>query len=192
MLGRAAQRARPRASARRDGGSSGTEEQPPVPAGSASASKPAPAAESRNQGARRSEGPTACPSGMVLVEGDYCTDVDYVCKKSWYDKSNKKRSARSSSRSASASGAQVTKRYCIDMYTWPNEKGARPEVMNRFHQAQVKCAAEGKRLCSESEWTIVVRGAADAAVPVRLRAGHQQVSRRRRVGLAGHEEGGRA
>jgi formylglycine-generating enzyme required for sulfatase activity len=44
------------------------------------------------------------------------------------------------------------------MYTWPNEKGARPEVMNRFHQAELKCAAAGKRLCTESEWTMACEG----------------------------------
>src|SRR5512138_3827247 len=32
----------------------------------------------------------ACPSGMVLVEGDYCSKVDHDCEKSWYDESNKK------------------------------------------------------------------------------------------------------
>ena len=47
-------------------------------------------------------------------------------------------------------GKTVKKRYCIDTYEWPNEKGERPEVMNRFHQAQVKCAAVGKRMCTES------------------------------------------
>jgi formylglycine-generating enzyme len=30
--------------------------------------------------------------------------------------------------------------------------------MNRFHQAQVKCAAVGKRLCTESEWTLACEG----------------------------------
>jgi formylglycine-generating enzyme required for sulfatase activity len=46
----------------------------------------------------------------------------------------------------------------MDTYTWPNEKGARPEVMNKFHQAQVKCAAVGKRLCTETEWTLACEG----------------------------------
>jgi formylglycine-generating enzyme required for sulfatase activity len=46
----------------------------------------------------------------------------------------------------------------MDLYTWPNEKGARPEVMNRFHQAEMKCAAVGKRLCTESEWTLACEG----------------------------------
>jgi len=52
----------------------------------------------------------------------------------------------------------VHKRYCMDTYTWPNEKGARPEVMNRFHQAEVKCAAVGKRMCTETEWTLACEG----------------------------------
>jgi sulfatase modifying factor 1 len=31
-------------------------------------------------------------------------------------------------------------------------------VMNRFNQAQVKCAAVGKRMCTESEWTMACEG----------------------------------
>src|SRR5512133_2074605 len=33
---------------------------------------------------------SACPTGMVLVEGDYCSKVEHECEKSWYDESNKK------------------------------------------------------------------------------------------------------
>jgi hypothetical protein len=44
------------------------------------------------------------------------------------------------------------------MYSWPNVKGVRPEVMNNFYQAQVKCAAVGKRMCTESEWTFACEG----------------------------------
>ncbi|MEO6600573.1 MAG: hypothetical protein ABIQ16_11905 [Polyangiaceae bacterium] len=84
-----------------------------------------------------------CPAGMKLVDGDYCTDVDYECKKSWYDKSNKKTVCEEFAAKSTCVGAKVHKRYCMDTYTWPNEKGARPEVMNRFNQAEVKCAAVG-------------------------------------------------
>jgi hypothetical protein len=52
----------------------------------------------------------------------------------------------------------VKKRYCIDTYEWPNRKGERPEVMNRFHQAEIKCASVGKRMCTESEWTLACEG----------------------------------
>ena len=30
--------------------------------------------------------------------------------------------------------------------------------MNRFHQAELKCAAVGKRICTESEWTLACEG----------------------------------
>ncbi len=95
---------------------------------------------------------------MVLIEGDYCTNVDYDCLHSWYDESNKKTICEEFKPESRCVGEKIKKRYCIDMYTWPNEKGARPEVMNRFHQAELKCAAVGRRLCTESEWTLACEG----------------------------------
>jgi len=103
-------------------------------------------------------GPSSCPAGMQLVEGDYCTEVEHKCKKSWFDKSNKKTICEEFEPTATCVGEKVKKRYCIDTYEWPNVKGERPEVMNRFHQAQIKCAAVGKRMCSESEWTLACEG----------------------------------
>ncbi|MCC6552325.1 MAG: SUMF1/EgtB/PvdO family nonheme iron enzyme [Polyangiaceae bacterium] len=103
-------------------------------------------------------GPAACPPDMKLVEGDYCTEVEHKCLKSWYDKSNKKTICEEFEPTARCIGQKVKKRYCIDTYEWPNQKGVRPEVMNRFHQAQVKCAAAGKRMCTESEWTLACEG----------------------------------
>jgi sulfatase modifying factor 1 len=102
--------------------------------------------------------PEACPAGMKLVDGDYCTDVEHNCLKSWFDKSNKKKICEEFAPTAKCIGQKVKKRFCIDTYEWPNKKGERPEVMNRFHQAQVKCASIGKRLCSESEWTFACEG----------------------------------
>ncbi len=52
----------------------------------------------------------------------------------------------------------MEKRFCIDTYEWPNVKGTRPEVMNNFYQAQIKCASVGKRMCTESEWTFACEG----------------------------------
>ena len=95
---------------------------------------------------------------MKLVDGEYCTKVEHVCKRSWYDKSNKKTVCEEFEPKSECVGNKVKKRYCIDTYAWPNQKGERPEVMNRFHQAQVKCAAVGKRLCTESEWTLACEG----------------------------------
>ncbi len=109
-------------------------------------------------GAHTSKKPTACPIGMQLVDGEYCTEVEHKCLKSWYDKSNKKTICEEFAPTAKCIGKKIKKRYCIDTYEWPNKKGERPEVMNRFHQAQVKCASIGKRMCTESEWTLACEG----------------------------------
>ena len=95
---------------------------------------------------------------MVLVEGDYCTDLELECKKSWWHEPNKKTVCEEFEPRSRCVGERVPKRYCIDKYEWPNVKGERPEVMNNFYQAQVKCAAVGKRMCTESEWTLACEG----------------------------------
>ena len=104
------------------------------------------------------EGPSACPEGMQLVEGEYCTEVEQKCIKKWFDKSNKKTVCEQFEPPSVCVGKKVRKRFCMDTYAWPNVKGERPEVMNRFHQAQLKCAAIGKRLCTETEWTFACEG----------------------------------
>jgi len=95
---------------------------------------------------------------MQMVEGDYCTKVEHKCLKSWHDKANDKTVCEEFEPQSRCVGQKLKKRFCIDTYTWPNEKGARPEVMNKFHQAQVKCAAVGRRMCTESEWTLACEG----------------------------------
>ncbi len=100
----------------------------------------------------------ACPADAILVEGDYCSEVEHTCLSSWFDKSNKKEICEDFAPRAKCTGSRVKKRYCIDRFAWPNVRGERPEVMNNFYQAQVKCAAVGKRICTESEWTMACEG----------------------------------
>ncbi|HVU04227.1 MAG TPA: SUMF1/EgtB/PvdO family nonheme iron enzyme [Polyangiaceae bacterium] len=100
----------------------------------------------------------ACPAGMKLVDGDYCSEVEQKCLHSWYDESNKKVVCEEFEPKSVCTGEKTHKRFCIDEYAWPNEKGVRPEVMNNFYQAEVKCAAVGKRMCTESEWTLACEG----------------------------------
>jgi formylglycine-generating enzyme len=132
-------------------------------AGSASAqpskatAKPPEAAKVANKSSADRDD-SACPEGMQLIEGEYCTKVEHTCSKQWHDKANDKDVCEEFEPKSACVGQKVKKRYCMDTYTWPNEKGARPEVMNKFHQAQVKCAAVGKRLCTESEWTLACEG----------------------------------
>lgn len=47
---------------------------------------------------------------------------------------------------------------CIDRYEWPNEKGAKPEVMMSYLEAEAKCKGAGKRLCTEFEWETACEG----------------------------------
>jgi formylglycine-generating enzyme len=95
---------------------------------------------------------------MALVDGEYCTSVEQSCEKSWYAAQNQKLICERFSAPSRCSGERVHRRYCIDRYEWPNRAGERPEVMNNFYQAMVKCAAVGKRMCTESEWTLACEG----------------------------------
>jgi hypothetical protein len=100
----------------------------------------------------------ACPSDMQLVAGDYCSEVEHECLRQWHDKPNNKDICEEFKPVSKCVGTKSPKRFCIDRYAWPNVKGERPEVMNNFYQAEVKCAAVGKRLCTESEWTFACEG----------------------------------
>jgi formylglycine-generating enzyme required for sulfatase activity len=95
---------------------------------------------------------------MQLVAGAYCSEVRQTCLQSRYDVSNQKEICARFAAPSECTGARSQKRFCIDRYEWPNQAGERPEVMNNFYQAQVKCAALGKRLCTESEWTFACEG----------------------------------
>jgi sulfatase modifying factor 1 len=103
-------------------------------------------------------GPSACPADMVLVDGDYCTDLSLTCKKSWYAKWNDKTICEEFESPSVCTGNKVHKRFCVDTYEYPNKKGERPRVMFNFPQAQHFCAAEGKRVCTETEWTTACEG----------------------------------
>ena len=95
---------------------------------------------------------------MVLVDGDYCTRLELVCKDSWYAKWNDKTICNEFEKPSKCIGNRVRKRYCIDAYEYPNEKGQRPRVGFDFVHAQRLCAAEGKRVCTETEWTMACEG----------------------------------
>ena len=102
--------------------------------------------------------PAACPEDMLLVDGDYCTQLEMKCLKSWFATSNKKVICEEFEKPTRCVGEKVKKRFCIDRYEYPNKKGARPEVMNNFYHAQVLCAQQDRRICTETEWTMACEG----------------------------------
>ena len=102
--------------------------------------------------------PKACPEDMVLVDGDYCTELEVRCLKKWHAPQNNLWVCEKVAEPTRCVGETVPKRYCIDRYEFPNRKGVRPMVMQNFYQAQVHCAKRGKRVCTESEWTMACEG----------------------------------
>lgn len=54
---------------------------------------------------------------------------------------------------------------CIDKYEYPNREGEMPQGSLSFEQAEARCKAEGKRLCSEQEWQWACSGLEGYAYP---------------------------
>ncbi len=48
--------------------------------------------------------------------------------------------------------------YCIDRYEFPNIPGEYPGVLLSYNDGQQICAAQGKHLCTEDEWTFACEG----------------------------------
>lgn len=53
--------------------------------------------------------------------------------------------------------------FCIDRFEYPNRKDEYPIILVSWYEARDACQAEGKRLCSEDEWTYACEG--DEAQP---------------------------
>ena len=100
----------------------------------------------------------ACPSGMVLVEGDYCTEVRHNCTK-WLD-DPKLPYARCAeyAQPAECVGKRVSMRYCIDRTEYTKPGDDKPLNWQSFVTASKVCKAQGKRICTESEWNFACEG----------------------------------
>jgi hypothetical protein len=104
-------------------------------------------------------GEAACAPDMVEVEGDYCPYVEQKCLR-WLDPATHLQCAEFDKTVTSAHCAVKTqhKRFCIDRYEWPNKVGALPRYMANWYEAKASCEATGKRLCSDTEWTLACEG----------------------------------
>lgn len=106
------------------------------------------AASSPNEGV---SGP--CPTDMLLIEGSYCTEVVQNC-----DKKRLPWQCAEFARPTVCTGKEEPRRYCIDRYEFPNQKGVKPVVMQSWYDAQRECKAQHKRMCTDSEWTLACEG----------------------------------
>ena len=101
----------------------------------------------------------ACPSDMVEVEGDYCPYVEQKCAR-WLDPATKLQCAEFEKPASAGRCFMKTerKRFCIDRYEWPNKVGELPRSMASWNDAKATCESIGKRLCSDTEWTLACEG----------------------------------
>ena len=108
----------------------------------------------------------ACPPDMQHVKHDFCPKVERQCLKSEYDKANHITLChRFKPGVTECQAPRQALDFCIDRYEYPNEKGAHPPVMLSFYDASGLCAARGKRLCYESEWTAACEGPDEQPFP---------------------------
>jgi formylglycine-generating enzyme required for sulfatase activity len=103
---------------------------------------------------------TDCPTGMVLVEGEYCPDVDQNCLE-WMDPPSSAyhhfRCARYE-KPAKCKSPRVHKRYCIDATERVEDGTNLPRHYMSWTSSKKLCEAEGARLCLESEWIFACEG----------------------------------
>ncbi len=100
----------------------------------------------------------ACPRDMVLVEGEYCTDVLQSCAR-WLDDEKLPFARCSEYRAPSRCiGTRVRQRYCIDRYEYTAPGEALPLNYQSFHKSSALCVSLGKRVCTESEWNFACEG----------------------------------
>jgi hypothetical protein len=140
----------------RDEAKSAPDAAPPAPIDAAPL--PSDASEDASSAEDATPATTACPAGMLLVDGDFCTDVEQKCLKEWYAKWNDKHICMEFQAPSKCIGKKEHRRYCIDKYEYPNREGVRPTVMNDFYMAQPLCAEQGKRMCTETEWVMACEG----------------------------------
>ncbi len=101
---------------------------------------------------------SACDKAMVLVEGEYCTDVSQVCAR-WLDDETLPFARCAEYRSPSrCMGSRVHERFCIDRYEYTVPGQELPLNYQSFSRSSALCRSLGKRLCTESEWNFACEG----------------------------------
>ena len=97
-----------------------------------------------------------CPPDMVGVQGDYCATVAQKCLR-WLD-AEKLQCAEFERAPATCLGTGQPMHFCMDRYEWPNTMGILPRYMASWGEAKASCENIGKRLCSDTEWTLACEG----------------------------------
>lgn len=108
----------------------------------------------------RAPEPSACPAGMVEVEGLYCPEVEQRCLR-WMDPpSSRYAQFRCAEYAPSKCRSREKKRlrFCIDRDEHKSAGEPLPDNHASLVDAQRVCSSEGKRVCRESEWNFACEG----------------------------------
>ena len=102
---------------------------------------------------------SACGKNMVLVEGEYCPKVQLNCKK-YLDPKGRYEQFRCAEYGPSECLSKERKhlRFCIDRTEFAEPGETLPANHKSFTHGEKACAAEGKRMCRESEWNFACEG----------------------------------
>ena len=103
---------------------------------------------------------TACPAGMILVEGEYCPFVEQRCLK-WMEPPTDPyahfRCAKYA-KPAVCHARRVHKRFCIDAAERLEPGSDLPRNHMSWTESKRLCESEGARLCMTSEWQFACEG----------------------------------
>jgi formylglycine-generating enzyme len=101
--------------------------------------------------------PAICPDGMQLVSGEYCPKVVHRCMR-WLDPPGKFRRCAEYAKPAQCLGKRRELSFCIERDEHRLAGEQLPVNRRSFAGAQRLCAADGKRVCRESEWNFACEG----------------------------------
>lgn len=99
----------------------------------------------------------SCPTGMVLVDGESCTEVEHTCLNPMKD-DPARRCLEFKPGADVCVAPKGHLRFCMDRYEWPGTPGAQPRVLVNYFEAEKACKSVGKRMCKEDEFYLACEG----------------------------------
>jgi hypothetical protein len=117
----------------------------------------------------------ACPGGMVEVAGRMkaeppgstpIEEMQNTTCTSWLQREFPERCGAFDAdrwRAVASDLPTTPMRFCIDRFEYPDVKGQFPVILVSWREAGAMCSAQGKRLCTENEWTFACEG--EEAIP---------------------------
>jgi formylglycine-generating enzyme required for sulfatase activity len=102
---------------------------------------------------------SACGENMILVEGNYCPEVEQQCKK-YMDPPGRYEFFRCAEYAPSKclSATRKKMRFCMDRDEYVAKGETLPLNDQSWTMGQKACSAQGKRLCMESEYNFACEG----------------------------------